>query len=561
MASAQAPGLTRWADTSGMALGAGGDVSGLSGFQGQIASLRVYEAALSAADVMQVYDAAFLAPTLDYDAQLDLDIDHVWTNATSINGFDLALAGDADIATVTSEYPGISLARRFGDRTFVGFQGLTGTGIGVDQNPYFGLELDQIEYLEQRFPDGADQFTIATSPAGMTMRLITGGGDDVVVVQQLSSDTTVLGGEGDDTVQVIDDLPISSPLLLTPTAVSSITASGSQPDLYAVSRLIDNSGLNGTPEENNYGQLTHANVNSSNSWVTDDFFPDYYTGGGIVPQLTFDLGGVYNLSDLVVWNYSVLGNATRQVQVEFSTDGVGGDFSDPVVIEVPQQAGVAHTLSLGGTYEANAVRLTVTSNWTGFGAGGDRVGLGEVKFVGTVPLGTGQFGPALFFDGAAHEREVLNRRMASDLTSDQLAILDATPLVYIDTVPDTTVNDRARNWPEDDFPITTTDLPAGSQSFVYGPQTLGPLVFPVGSNQQFTIAPGETVENISGETEIWARAAGLDPVTGEILQDLIQERGIHERGVQATNDDGELLFLDANSETTTTNTGVPAYVT
>ena len=181
----------------------------------------------------------------------------------------------------------------------------------------------------------------------------------------------------------------ASAALITPTAATSSTAGT---DLYTVAHLIDNSGLTGPP----YDQTTHAGSGSGNSWVTKNYNPDYY-GAGPAPVLTLDLGGTYDLTRAVLWNYSVLGNAAKNVTVEFSTTGTGGAFANPVPIVVPQQAGPAHMISLGGTYQANAVRMTVTDNYYGSGGGGDRVGLNEVKFVeapaagrADVPLETGR---------------------------------------------------------------------------------------------------------------------------------------------------------------------------
>ena len=110
----------------------------------------------------------------------------------------------------------------------------------------------------------------------------------------------------------------ASAALITPTAATSSTAGT---DLYTVAHLIDNSGLTGPP----YDQTTHAGSGSGNSWVTKNYNPDYY-GAGPAPVLTLDLGGTYDLTRAVLWNYSVLGNAAKNVTVEFSTTGTGGGY-------------------------------------------------------------------------------------------------------------------------------------------------------------------------------------------------------------------------------------------
>lgn len=41
----------------------------------------------------------------------------------------------------------------------------------------------------------------------------------------------------------------------------------------------------------------------------------------------------------------------------------------------------ALTLPLGGTFDANFVRMTVTDNQFGGAPGGDRLGMGEIRFI------------------------------------------------------------------------------------------------------------------------------------------------------------------------------------
>lgn len=157
---------------------------------------------------------------------------------------------------------------------------------------------------------------------------------------------------------------------------------GSEFGGFPVQNLLNASGLSQPPTINNYASMNH----SGGQWTTEAFFPDYYTGGGAVPVIDFNLDQAYDLTDLVAWNYNVPGNAARQVTLEFSEDG-GMTFANPMVLEIPQAAGLAHTLSFGDTITADAVRLTFDSNWVGFGAGGDRVGLAELRFIGQTPSG------------------------------------------------------------------------------------------------------------------------------------------------------------------------------
>ncbi|MCH5376769.1 MAG: hypothetical protein JJ992_22615, partial [Planctomycetes bacterium] len=81
------------------------------------------------------------------------------------------------------------------------------------------------------------------------------------------------------------------------------------------------------------------------------------------------------------------------------------------------------------------------------------------------------------------------------------------------------------------------------QSFTYAEEDQDPILF------------------LNNGDEIWAYTVVLDANTGIIREDEVQQRGIWEHGVQETNESGALLYLDNNGDTTTTNTGVPSYVT
>ena len=169
----------------------------------------------------------------------------------------------------------------------------------------------------------------------------------------------------------------------TPTVIQPTVADyqGNVFSTYVPENLVNGSGLSGIPEVGNINTITHAGSGSGNSWVTLANIPNYYDRYG-VPVLTLDLGELVSLTDFVAWNYSIAGNAARQATLSFSADGPNGIFSQPVTLEIPQTAGNAHILSLGQTISANAVQISFDSNWIGFGDGGDRVGLNEIRFLG-----------------------------------------------------------------------------------------------------------------------------------------------------------------------------------
>lgn len=178
--------------------------------------------------------------------------------------------------------------------------------------------------------------------------------------------------------------------IVTPTGISY---TGTGVEFFATeANLINGAGLSGTPTLANYGTITHGAADAGNAWVTNDPGApagDYYAESGgatVVFGMSFDQ--VYGLTDLVFWGYhfgGANGNEGRQYQLEFSTNG-GGSFGAPVV--VAQALGShtvanAATLNLGATFNANFVRLSVLDNHFGApAAGGDRVGLGEFRFIG-----------------------------------------------------------------------------------------------------------------------------------------------------------------------------------
>ena len=173
-------------------------------------------------------------------------------------------------------------------------------------------------------------------------------------------------------------------LLVTPSNVDSST-DGS--DIGDSSQLNDDSGLSDTPTGVNYTTVTHALADEENAWFTAD--PggpgsDYYNFGS-TPELTFDFGEALSLTDLVVWGFSDGGpnnNEAKSFTVEFSTDG-GGSYYDSVQVTHARTGVNQETISFGGAYLANYVRITITDNHFGTpgGTGGERVGLGEVKFL------------------------------------------------------------------------------------------------------------------------------------------------------------------------------------
>jgi hypothetical protein len=177
--------------------------------------------------------------------------------------------------------------------------------------------------------------------------------------------------------------------LVTPTG---ITFAGTAVEFFTdETNLINGSGLSAVPAISDYTTVTHAAAGAANAWVTTnpagagDFFP---VGQTVVFNFTFDRP--YRFTDLVFWGYhfgAANGNEARRFELAFSTDG-GASFLPPVIVERPLGSATvanAATMNLGAPVDADFVRMTVLDNHFGAIQGGDRVGLGEVRFIGDIP--------------------------------------------------------------------------------------------------------------------------------------------------------------------------------
>ncbi|MEN0111235.1 MAG: choice-of-anchor Q domain-containing protein, partial [Planctomycetota bacterium] len=125
---------------------------------------------------------------------------------------------------------------------------------------------------------------------------------------------------------------------------------------------------------------------------TDDGSP-YFDNHQPV-TLEFDLGGEFVLSDIAVWasDQSRLGDDAKRLELAFYRGGAWANADDQVVVldrPIPVNDG-GQTLSLPTPTTAERVRVTITENFFGAYkpthstpvAGGDRVALGQVRFVG-----------------------------------------------------------------------------------------------------------------------------------------------------------------------------------
>lgn len=173
--------------------------------------------------------------------------------------------------------------------------------------------------------------------------------------------------------------------LITPMAITSST---SNTDFFAVTNLINGSGLSASPPTLlNLG--THADIAFSNAWVTAANAPYYFTAlPAPVLTCTMPQTNVHLLSELVIWGYPTNSNEAKTFVLTFSLDGANYGETVAVTSSVPISS-AARRLPFPSAHYARYVRITITSNHYGVGVGGDRVGLGELRLAGQeVPSGT-----------------------------------------------------------------------------------------------------------------------------------------------------------------------------
>ncbi|CAN5435350.1 hypothetical protein BH23VER1_BH23VER1_10060 [soil metagenome] len=186
-------------------------------------------------------------------------------------------------------------------------------------------------------------------------------------------------------------VPAGAQVLITPT---SLTNTSGVTEFFPAANIINDSGLSAPATILTYQTVTHAAASDTTAWTTNnpngagDYFLESNPGTPAIFTLTLD--ATYVLTDLVFWGYhfgSPNGNEARAFDVAFSSDG-GATFPTSTSVSQPLStyaAADAVTLAFVGSFQADTVRIDITDNHFGGDApGGDRIGLGELKFVGTV---------------------------------------------------------------------------------------------------------------------------------------------------------------------------------
>ena len=226
--------------------------------------------------------------------------------------------------------------------------------------------------------------------------------------------------------------PGAEQFLVTPTAV---TSSSSATDFFAATNLINNSGLDPVPTLTNYQNAQHGSASPSRAWATAARGRDYFASGQPNPALTFTLPDLYQITHLVVWGFyytSPNNSEARKFTLEFSTNS-GRTWTGQTDVTHRKTADEGEAIPLDRKFQANAVRLIVTDNYYVFrGVGGERVGLGEIKFIGQPPAGPDpsvSLRPLVDFGSNSPGEPILSRTLAiENVGSQPLTIAPLAPV-------------------------------------------------------------------------------------------------------------------------------------
>jgi len=205
-----------------------------------------------------------------------------------------------------------------------------------------------------------------------------------------------------------------------PIAGDLITAAASSVDNNDTGAVntINGSGLDDNDEHSS---------DPSDMWVSNAFDPNQ-------PWIQYELGKVYKLNEMLVWNPAGLGLLTalgvKDALIEYSVDG--SEWKTLDTVELPQAA--KSSVDLQGIV-AQTIKITVQSNWSGGFT--QQIGLGEVRFLAT-PMAAWELSPAdgtALADLTAALSWRAGRQAASHdiyISTDELAVIDGTaPLVNV----------------------------------------------------------------------------------------------------------------------------------
>jgi hypothetical protein len=274
-------------------------------------------------------------------------------------------------------------------------EGTGGFGTSIGYNPTYSMALD---------PVPRQSFSFAQT---VTARYV-----EFTAVDNYFGAPGVPGGDRVGFGEIAFQSPPPPPPVGTGIIVPTLAAAtNANPfDVATPAKMTDNSGM--APPVNQGDSLgsalsaTHVFGNYAESWVTNASGADYFAGGTPAPTFLWDLHGDVNLDTILLWNYQNdgggnpdgggyrVGNQARTVELQFNTEAEGSAvFSGPTttVYMAPVLTAPNSAQGFGLSETARYVLMRVTDNHygdpDGFGVnptiGGDRVGIGEVRFHGT----------------------------------------------------------------------------------------------------------------------------------------------------------------------------------
>jgi|GEM_PF-1103248 len=195
--------------------------------------------------------------------------------------------------------------------------------------------------------------------------------------------------------QFLASLLFCGPLIATEIIAPASTQLLAGTEFFPAINLTNGSGLTQIPTISNYRTTTHAAASGSTAWTTDapgGGAADYFAlsqASAPLPVFLLTFAKEHDFTDFIYWGYhfgNPNGNEAKSFTLEFSTDR-GSTFPDSISLNAPAiSLGNATTLPLDASYPANTIRLTLTDNWFENFGGGDRAGLGEIRFLGTTPI-------------------------------------------------------------------------------------------------------------------------------------------------------------------------------
>jgi uncharacterized protein YycO len=252
------------------------------------------------------------------------------------------------------------------------------------------------------------------------------------------------------------------------TATASSAQTGMGPE-----KTVDGSGLTGD---------LHG-TDPSSMWLSDGALPNW---------IQYDLGQVYKLHEMQVWNSnqmieSFLGFGARQVTVETSLDNAAWTpVADvPEFAQAPGAADYAANTTVSLDVEARYVRLTIESTWGGLAP---QCGLSEVQF-SYVPLAARAPQPAPYAEGVPVDA-LLDWRPGREATSHEVVFGTDKAAVAAGTATTQTVTQHG---------FETGGLDFGTL-YYWKVDEIGPSTS-VGSVWSFTTEEYRTIEDFESYTD------------------------------------------------------------